>query len=51
VETVLYSFTADGGDGGFPVGGLVQDAGGNLYGTTKYSGAGGAGVVFELQVQ
>jgi uncharacterized repeat protein (TIGR03803 family) len=32
-ETVLYGFT-DGNDGGFPNGGLVRDAEGNLYGTT-----------------
>ena len=50
-ETVLYSFTAKEGDGGFPTGGLVEDASGNLYGTTHCAGAGGAGVVFELQVQ
>ena len=36
-ETVLYSFTA-GADGGFPMGGLVLDAAGNLYGTTNEGG-------------
>jgi len=37
-ETVLYSFTGTGGDGEGPVGGLVRDAKGNLYGTTEYGG-------------
>jgi uncharacterized repeat protein (TIGR03803 family) len=50
-ETVLYSFTATNGDGGYPVGGLVEDAAGNLFGTTKYAGSAGAGVVYELQNQ
>lgn len=47
-ETVLYSFTG-GNDGRGPVGGVVFDSGGNLYGTT--SGGGypiGGGTVFEL---
>ena len=44
-ETVLYSFT--GADGAFPVAGLIQDAAGNLYGTTE-EGASGFGVVFKL---
>lgn len=46
-ETVLYSF-AGAADGASPEGGLVQDAAGHLYGTTKYGGAFGAGTVFEL---
>jgi len=46
-ETVLYSF-AGAADGASPEGGLVQDAAGHLYGTTKYGGALGAGTVFEL---
>ena len=33
-ETVLYSFTWTGGDGGYPERGLMRDAQGNLYGTT-----------------
>jgi len=36
-ETVLYSF-AGGTDGANPVGGLVRDAAGNLYGTTDGGG-------------
>ena len=46
-ETVLYSF-AGAADGASPEGGLVQDAAGHLYGTTKYGGAFGAGTVFKL---
>jgi len=49
-ETVLYSFAA-GSDGASPVAGLVRDSSGNLYGTTKYGGAYGAGVVFKLELQ
>jgi uncharacterized repeat protein (TIGR03803 family) len=45
-ETVLYRF--NGADGGFPWQGLVMDAAGNLYGTTKDGGAYGFGTVFEL---
>jgi len=37
-ETQLYAFTF-GADGGEPVGGLVLDQKGNLYGTTLYGGA------------
>ncbi len=49
-ETVLYEFTG-GSDGCGPVGGLVADASGNLYGTTSSGNSGGntnGGVVFEL---
>jgi uncharacterized repeat protein (TIGR03803 family) len=31
-----------------PVAGLIRDAAGNLYGTTEFGGASGAGVVFKL---
>jgi uncharacterized repeat protein (TIGR03803 family) len=50
-ETVLYSFCSRGGcsDGSGPgFGGLIIDKVGNLYGTTAYGGAHGAGVVFRL---
>ena len=47
-ETVLYSFTG-GADGGFPLGGVIRDSKGNLYGTTNGGGgASGAGVVFKV---
>ena len=43
----LYTFTG-GVDGGQPIGGLIRDAEGNLYGTTCCGGAYGAGTVFML---
>jgi uncharacterized repeat protein (TIGR03803 family) len=55
-ETVLYSFTGL-ADGDEPYSGLIQDAAGNLYGTTGYGGDfsgtfcqeyGGCGVVFKV---
>jgi uncharacterized repeat protein (TIGR03803 family) len=46
-EKTLLSF--NGGSGGSqPVGGLISDSSGNLYGTTKLGGANGGGLVFEL---
>jgi uncharacterized repeat protein (TIGR03803 family) len=55
--TVLYSF-AGGADGGFPLGGLVRDSAGNLYGTTNdgglpnacFVGYFGCGVVFKVDM-
>jgi uncharacterized repeat protein (TIGR03803 family) len=48
-QTVLYRFT---GDGKQPSAGLVRDATGNLYGTTRLGGGGscgfGCGTVFKL---
>ena len=38
METVVYSFTG-GVDGGGPSGGVILDAAGNLYGTTRNGGA------------
>jgi uncharacterized repeat protein (TIGR03803 family) len=46
-ESVLYAFTG-GSDGGNPIGDLVFDSLGNLYGTTSTAGASNAGTVFEL---
>jgi uncharacterized repeat protein (TIGR03803 family) len=46
-ETVLYSFSG-GPDGGRPLGGLLLDSEGNLYGTTNLAGKNGGGTVFEL---
>ncbi len=53
-ERVLYSFKG-GHDGENPVGGLIADSAGNLYGTTEYGGDWGpcgdkfCGTVFELR--
>jgi len=51
VQTVLYSFS-DKDDGGHPVGSVVLDANGNLFGTTYYGGNGpcdgGCGVIWEI---
>jgi uncharacterized repeat protein (TIGR03803 family) len=46
-ETVLHSFRGE-GDGAFPIAGLIQDAAGNLYGTTQEGGASSQGLVFGL---
>jgi len=50
-ETVLYRFMG-GSDGALPIGGLIFDGAGNLYGTTLFGGGGkcsdGCGTVFEL---
>jgi len=45
--TGLYDFTG-GDDGSGPVGNLVMDAAGNLYGVTAYGGPYSGGVVFEI---
>jgi uncharacterized repeat protein (TIGR03803 family) len=49
-ETTLYNFCMQSGcaDGTSPIGGLIGDAAGNLYGTTGGGGANGEGTVFEL---
>jgi uncharacterized repeat protein (TIGR03803 family) len=46
-KQLLYSFSG-GNDGGQPVGGLIFDKAGNLYGTTPLDGLDGQGVVYEL---
>ena len=46
-EVILYTFTG-GADGGFPVGGVVRDATGNLYGTTYGGGTNGLGTIYEI---
>jgi uncharacterized repeat protein (TIGR03803 family) len=46
-ETILHSFTG-GSDGGFPVGSLVFDSKGNLYGAAQTGGENGTGAIFEL---
>lgn len=53
---VLYAFKAKLHDGKYPIGGVVRDKAGNLYGTTEYGGAGyndacyqtGCGVLFKV---
>src|SRR6266446_1051732 len=45
-ESILHSFRGE-GDGGFP-GGVISDAGGNLYSTAFVGGRYNIGVVFEL---
>jgi len=45
--TTLYTFTGA-GDGGLPLGALLADSKGNLYGTTSGGGEFGKGTVFEL---
>ena len=54
-ETVLHSFTGSGGDGEYPLAGLIRDSAGNLYGTTANGGAYkgacggvGCGIVFKI---
>ena len=43
----LYAFRGQ-PDAAFPYGGLIADAHGNLYGTTYFGGANGAGAVFKV---
>ncbi|HXM44610.1 MAG TPA: choice-of-anchor tandem repeat GloVer-containing protein [Bryobacteraceae bacterium] len=45
-QTLLHTFT--GLDGTGPVGALVRDSSGNLYGTTMFGGTAGHGTVFKL---
>jgi uncharacterized repeat protein (TIGR02543 family) len=46
-ETVLHNF-GSGNDGQTPLGNLIFDSAGNLYGTTSAGGIDGYGMVFEL---
>lgn len=47
-ETVLHNFTG-GSDGGYPIGGVVVGANGDVYGTASYSGvANDSGTAFRL---
>jgi uncharacterized repeat protein (TIGR03803 family) len=45
---ILHNFNLDGVDGEDPIGGLIFDKNGNLYGTTASGGAYGVGTVYEL---
>lgn len=46
--TLTTLATFNGSNGSSPMGGLIADGQGNLYGTTGYGGANGAGTVFQL---
>ena len=53
-DTVLYTFIESRypgvpDEGIYPIGGLVRDRNGNLFGTTFAAGAGGSGTVYELK--
>jgi len=50
MEQILYRFTGLNGDGSYPIGGVIFDPAGNLYGTTA-SGGGvlSAGTAYQLQ--
>ena len=45
-EKIIRAFNNT--DGGEPVGGLILDGAGNIYGTTILGGSNGYGVVFEV---
>ncbi len=47
-EKILHSFNPNAKDGNDPLGGLVMDRAGNLYGATLFGGANNTGTVFEL---
>jgi uncharacterized repeat protein (TIGR03803 family) len=47
-EKALNSFAGGTTDGCYPLGGLLRDKAGNLYGTTTSCGASGQGTVFQL---
>jgi uncharacterized repeat protein (TIGR03803 family) len=44
--TTLVTFNAS--DGAYPIGNLILDARGDLFGTTEFGGANGDGTVFEI---
>jgi uncharacterized repeat protein (TIGR03803 family) len=46
--TVLHYFGGDTTDGGLPLGGVILDSAGHLYGTTSQGGTDNAGTVYEL---
>ncbi len=48
-ETILHTFTLQ-PDGGYPSGGLVSDAAGNLYGLVPLGGASLGGAVYQLML-
>jgi uncharacterized repeat protein (TIGR03803 family) len=50
-EKVLHSFRNEGSPGYGPIGGVISDAAGNLYGTTSGAGENDGGVVFKMTPQ
>ena len=50
-QQMIYTFPSNGLSGGNPMGGLIRDAAGNLYGTTRDGGASSKGTVFKLSLQ
>jgi len=48
-ESILHSFGEKGTDGQVPLGGLIFDPSGNLYGTTEQGGSNLGGTVFQLK--
>lgn len=49
--TVLHHFAGGPSDGDGPIDGVILDKDGSLYGTTKFGGALGAGVVFKINAK
>ena len=49
IETGSYSFKGPPGDGADPIGGLVLDTAGNVYGTTYLGGTSNLGTVFKVR--
>jgi len=47
-ETILFDFPNANTNGAIPVGGLIFDQAGNLYGSTVYGGTSNNGTIFEL---
>ena len=47
-QQTIYTFPPNGANGSNPMGGLIADSAGNLYGTTKTGGAYNFGTVYEL---
>ena len=47
-ERILHSFQGGSNDGANPLGGVISDSTGTLYGTTEFGGNVGAGTVFKL---
>ena len=48
IDTTVYRFTGEGSDGANPYAGVIFDAAGNLYGTTKAGGSQANGAIFRL---